>query len=144
MDKLLLLYKLDVGKRIGGKLNSLVKAIFTTIRYIDNLDDLGEQSGVKEVTSTQIGLELGATSEDQTRDVNLISGNEVLNSKFGDFSDIVSTSFFSETRETKSGLTTSAVFLGKVDSEFVDDFTGVTRESTEEGSVTVTIKKRRK
>lgn len=144
MDKLLLLYKLHVGKRVGGKLDSLVETVFTTVRHINNLDDLGEQSGVKEITSTQISLELSATGKDETGNIDLVGGDKVLNSKFGDFSDVVSTSFFSETGETKSRLTTSAVFLGKVDSEFVDDFTGITGESTEEGSVTVTIKKRRK
>lgn len=144
MDKLLLLYKLHVGKRVGGKLDSLVETVFTTVRHINNLDDLGEQSGVKEITSTQISLELSATGKDETGNIDLVGGDKVLNSKFGDFSDVVSTSFFSKTGETKSRLTTSAVFLGKVDSEFVDDFTGITGESTEEGSVTVTIKKRRK
>lgn len=144
MDKLLLLYKFHVGKRVGGKLDSLVETVFTTVRHINNLDDLGEQSGVKEITSTQISLELSATGKDETGNIDLVGGDKVLNSKFGDFSDVVSTSFFSETGETKSRLTTSAVFLGKVDSEFVDDFTGITGESTEEGSVTVTIKKRRK
>lgn len=144
MDKLLLLYELHVGKRVGGKLDSLVETVFTTVRHINNLDDLGEQSGVKEVTSTQISLELSATGKDETGNIDLVGGDKVLNSKFGDFSDVVSTSFFSETGETKSRLTTAAVFLGKVDSEFVDDFTGITGESTEEGSVTVTIKKRRK
>jgi hypothetical protein len=36
----------------------------------------------------------------------------MLNGKFGDFSDVISSSFLSETRESKSGLTTSTVLLG--------------------------------
>ena len=44
---------------------------------------------------------------------------------------------FSQTGETQGGLTTSAVFLGKVDGEFMDHVSGVTAERTEESAVSV-------
>ena len=34
-------------------------------------------------------------------------------------------------------MTTTAVLFGEIDGEFVDDFTGVTGDSTEKGTVTV-------
>jgi hypothetical protein len=46
-------------------------------------------------------------------------------------------SLVTQTRETEGGLTTTTVFLGQVDGEFVEDFAGVAREETEEGAVTV-------
>ena len=61
----------------------------------------------------------------------------MLNSQFGDFTDVVVTLFITETSETQGGLTTTTVLLGEVDGEFVDDFTGVTGDSTEKGTVTV-------
>lgn len=45
--------------------------------------------------------------------------------------------FVSQTGETQGGLTTTAVLLGQIDGELVDDLTGVAAEGTEEGAVTI-------
>jgi hypothetical protein len=45
--------------------------------------------------------------------------------------------FVSETGETECGLSSSAVFFGEVDGEFVDHFTGVAGKSTEETAVAI-------
>ena len=45
--------------------------------------------------------------------------------------------FVSETGETECGLSSSTVFFGEVDGEFVDYFTGVAGESTKETAVTI-------
>ena len=47
------------------------------------------------------------------------------------------TLFLTKTGETKRRLTTTAVLLGQVDAQFLEDFSGVATESTEEGAVTV-------
>ena len=137
LDQTLLLDELDVGQRIGSKLDSLVETVLTTVRDVDDLDDLGQQTGVEQVGSAQVGLQLGATGQHETSDVDLVVGDKVLNSQLGNFTNVVTTSFLTKTRETQGGLTTTTVLLGQVNSELVDDFTGVTGESTEERSVTV-------
>ena len=45
--------------------------------------------------------------------------------------------FVAETRETERRLTSSTVFLGEIDGEFVDYFAGVSGESAKETAVTV-------
>jgi hypothetical protein len=47
------------------------------------------------------------------------------------------TLFLSQTGETESGLTTTTVLLGKIDGELVDDFTGVSAQSSEQSTVTI-------
>jgi hypothetical protein len=103
----------------------LVETVLSSVTDIDDLDNLCQQSRVEQVTSTQIRLQLCTTSQDQTGDVDLVSGDEMLDGQLGDFSDIVSSSFLSQTGETQGRLTTSTVLLGKVDGELVDDLTGV-------------------
>jgi hypothetical protein len=56
----------------------------------------------------------------------------MLDGQLGDFTDIVVSLFVTQTGETQRRLSSSTVLLGEVDSEFVDDFTGVSCESTEE------------
>lgn len=45
--------------------------------------------------------------------------------------------FVAETGETECRLSSSTVFFGKVDGEFVDYFTGVAGQSTKETAVTI-------
>mmetsp|Transcript_9829 Transcript_9829/g.18360 ORF Transcript_9829/g.18360 Transcript_9829/m.18360 type:complete len:233 (+) Transcript_9829:1300-1998(+) len=47
------------------------------------------------------------------------------------------TLFKTETCETKGGLTTTTVLLGKIDKEFVKNLASITTKGTEEGSVTI-------
>jgi hypothetical protein len=56
----------------------------------------------------------------------------MLDGQLGDFTDIVVSLFVTQTGETQRRLSSSTVLLGEVDSEFVDDFTGVSGEGTEE------------
>jgi hypothetical protein len=112
LNQLLLLNELDVGERVGSEFDSLVETVLSSVRDIDNLDDLGEESRVEQVTSAQISLELGTTGKDESGDVDPIVGDEVLDGEFGNFSNVISSSFLSETRESKSGLTTSTVLFG--------------------------------
>ena len=61
----------------------------------------------------------------------------MLDGQLGNLSDVVPSGFLSKTGETKSGLTTSSVLLRQIDSEFVNDLSSVTGESTEQRSITV-------
>lgn len=80
----------------------------------------------------KFGFEICTTSEDETSNVDLVVRDEMLNCQFSDFPHIVVTLFVSETTETKSGLTTSTVLFGKIDSEFLNHFFSVAGKSTEE------------
>lgn len=56
----------------------------------------------------------------------------MLDGQLGDFSHIVVSLFITQTGETERRLSSSTVLLGEVDSEFVNDFTSVSGEGTEE------------
>jgi hypothetical protein len=70
-NELLLLHKLDIGKRIAGKLDGLVEAVLTTVRHIDNLDDLGQQTLVEHIGRRELLLKVGQTSKNQAADIGL-------------------------------------------------------------------------
>jgi hypothetical protein len=111
---------------------TLVETVLGTVRDVDNLDDLGSQPSVQQITTRQIALEIGTTGQNQPGHVDLVGGDEMLDGQLGDFTDIVVSLFVTQTGETQRRLSSSTVLLGEVDSEFVDDFTGVSCESTEE------------
>lgn len=154
LNQSFLLYELDVGQRVGSELDSLkecfstttsqyglstdlVETVLSSITDIDDLDNLGEKSGVEQVTSTQVGLELCTTGQHQTSNIDLVVGDEMLDCQLGDFSHIVSPRFLSQTGETQSRLTTSTVLLRKVDGELVNDFSGITGECSKQRTVSV-------
>ena len=108
-NKLLLLNELDVAQGLTSQFNGLVETVLATVGNIDNLDNLGLQTTIEQVGLVKIVLEIGGTSQHQTGDVGLVVGNVVLNSQLGDLADVVVTLFLTETRETQSGLTTTAL-----------------------------------
>jgi hypothetical protein len=61
----------------------------------------------------------------------------MLDSHLSDLTDVVVALFVTKTRETKGRLTSTSVLLGQIDSELVDDITGVSRDGTEQGTVTI-------
>jgi hypothetical protein len=75
------------------------------------------QTVVEEVGLVEVVLEVGGTSENDTSHVDLVGGDEVLYSQFGDLADVVVALLFTETGETQSGLTTTTVLLGEIDRE---------------------------
>lgn len=99
-NNVLFLDELDISQRFLSEFNSLVKTIFTTIRNIDNLNNLGSKTRVEHLSSTQFILEITRTSQDQTLDVNFILRNESLSSDFTNLSKIVVSLFNSETGKT--------------------------------------------
>lgn len=153
VDELLLLDELDIAEGLTSQLYSLVETVLASIRYVDDLDDLGLQTVVEKIGLVEIVLEIGGTSENDASYVDLVGGDEVLYRQFSDLADVVVALFFTETSETQSGLTTTAVLLGKIDGEptpvsfvhgeaswshlLVDNLTGVSRQSAEERTVSV-------
>jgi hypothetical protein len=135
-DELLLLDELDVAESLGRQLDSLVETVLTTIRNVNNLDNLGRKAAVEHVGGVEVVLEIGGTSKNETSDVDLVGSDEVLDSQLGNLSDVVVTLLLSQTGETESGLTTTTVLLGKIDRELVDDLTGVAAKSSKQGTVT--------
>ena len=115
----------------------LVEAILATITDIDDLDDLCSQTRIEHITLAQLGLEVRATSKDKSGHVDFVVRNEMLDSQFSNLADVVVALFITKTGETKGGLTTTTVLLGEIDREFVDDFTRIASDSTEQGTVTV-------
>ena len=136
-DKLLLLNELDVSKGLGSKFNGLVEAIFSAIGDIDNLDDLGLEAIVEHVRLIQVILEVGRAGQNQARAVNLVVRDEILDSQLGNLADIVVAFFLTQTSETKSRLSSTAMLFGKIDGEFVDNIPGVAAQSSEESSVSI-------
>ena len=110
---------------LGIRLLTLVETVLRTVRHIDNLDDLGSQSTIQKVTARQITLEIGTSGKYQTGNVDLVGGNEMLDGQLGDLSHVVVSLFVTKTGETQGRLSSSSVLLGQVDSEFVDDISGV-------------------
>ena len=115
----------------------LVEPVLTTVADVHHLDDLRSQTRIEHVGLAELGLEVGTTREDKTSHINLVLGDVVLHGEFGDLTDVVVALFVTETGETERGLTTTAVLLWEVDSELVNDFTGVASYSAEKGAVTV-------
>ena len=136
-NELLLLDELDVAEGLGRQLDGLVETVLTTVRNIHDLNNLGRQTVVEQVGGVKVVLEIGGTSKDKTSHVDLVGRDEVLDSQFCNLSDVVVTLFLSQTSETESGLTTTTVLLGKIDRELVDNLTGVSAQSSEQGTVTI-------
>lgn len=63
---------------------------------------------VKQIRLAQLRLEVGATSQDQTSDVALVIGDEMLCRQLGDLTNVVVARLFTQTRETQGRLTTTA------------------------------------
>ena len=114
------------------RLLTLVEAVLRTVRHIDNLDDLGSQSTVQQITARQITLEIGTSGKYQTGNVDLVGGNEMLDGQLGDLSHVVVSLFVTKTGETQGRLSSSSVLLRQIDSEFVNDISGVASQSTKE------------
>jgi hypothetical protein len=58
----------------------LVEAIFAAITNVDDFDDFGPQPGVEHVALAQFCLEVRATCQDKPSHIDLVVGDEVLNS----------------------------------------------------------------
>lgn len=108
-DQLLLLDELDAAQGLSCQLDGLVETVLATVGNVDNLDDLGLQTLVEHIGLVQVVLEVGGTSQDETGDVDLVVGNVVLDSQFGDLTNVVVTLFLTKTGETQSGLTTTTL-----------------------------------
>ena len=124
----------------SDKLNGsphLVKPVFPSIADVDNFDNLGGQTLVKHVTQAQLRLEVGTPGKHQPRHIHFIRGNEVLYGQFGNLTHIVVSLFVTQTGETQGRLPTTTVFLGKVDSEFVNNLASVACDGSEEGTISV-------
>lgn len=116
---------------------NLVETVLATITDVDDLDDLGYQTVIEQITLAQLRLEVGRTSKDEARHVDPVGRDEVLDRKLGDLANVVVSLLVTQTGETQRGLTTTAVLLREIDREFVDDFARVAGEGSEQGTVTV-------
>jgi hypothetical protein len=110
----------------------LVEAVLAAVRDINDRDDLGDEPGVKHVGQVELSLKVGRTGEDDALDVDLVVGDEVLDRVLGDLADVVVPGFHPESRETERRLSTTAVLLGQVNRELVQDLTRVAAERAEE------------
>lgn len=136
-DELLFLDKLDVAEGLGRELDGLVEAVLATVRHVYHLDDLGGEAVVEHVGRVEVVLEVGRASENESRDVHLIVGDEVLNRQLRHLAHVVVALLFSETGETQRGLTTTTVLLGEIDGELVDNIPRVAAKRAEESAITV-------
>ena len=136
-NKLLLLYEFDVAESLSCELDGLIESVFATVGDVDYFDHLGLQAVIKHVGLVEVVLEVCRSCEDQAGHVDFVLGDIVLHSKFGNLAHVVVALLLPQTGETKGGLTTSTVLLGKVDRKLVDDVSGVATEGTEESAVSI-------
>jgi hypothetical protein len=80
---------------------NLIETIFTAVTDINDLDNLSYESKIKHVALAELGLEVGASGKDQSSNIHLVIGNEVLDGQFGNLANIVVTLFISKSRETE-------------------------------------------
>jgi hypothetical protein len=73
----------------------LVEPVLSSIRNIHNLDHLGQQPRIKQITSTQIRLQLCTSGKNQSSYIDFIGRDEMLDGEFGDFTNVVTSCFFS-------------------------------------------------
>ena len=136
-DELLLLNELDVAESLGGQLNGLVETVLASVRDIDDLDNLDLETTIEEIRLIQVVLEVGGTGQNDTGNVDLVVGDEVLDRQLSDLADVVVTLLLTKTGKTKGRLSSTSVLLWKIDGELVHNVSGVSREGTEESSVTI-------
>lgn len=79
----------------------------TSVGDINDVDNFGNKSRVEHVTEVELRLEVGRTGKDDALNVNFVVGDEVLNRVLGNFSDVIVSSFHSQTRESEGRLSSS-------------------------------------
>ena len=136
-DELLLLDELDVAECLGRQLNGLVETILASVRDIDDLDNLDLETTIKEIRLVQVVLEVSGTGQDDTGNVNLVVGDEVLDCQLSDLADVVVTLLLTKTGKTKGRLSSTSVLLWKIDGELVHNVSGVSGKGTKKCSVTI-------
>lgn len=134
---LLLLNKLDIRERFRSQLDSLVESVFTSVRDIDDLDNLGLQSQIEKIRLIQIVLKVGRTGEDKALNVDLVVGDEMHNGVLGHLAHIVVALLGTETGETESRLSSTSVLLGQIDRELLQHFASVSSERSKQSAVSV-------
>lgn len=82
-------------------------------------------------------LEVGASSHNNTFYIWNIIGDEVLGCQLCYFLDVGASLFFSNSRKSVSGLTTSTMLLWKLDSHFVKNISDITLEGGEKCTCTI-------
>ena len=136
-NQLLLLHKLDVRQGIGRQLNSLVKTVITSIGDIHNLHNGILNTGIQHIGHVQLVLQLGTTSEDNTRTVHMLVLDEELDAQLSALADVVVTLLQTQTGETQSGLTSTTVLLGQIDKEAVEHIAGASTDRSVQTTTTV-------
>jgi hypothetical protein len=97
LNEFLLLDELDVRQRLGCELNRLVETVLAAIRNIHDLDDLGSETLIEQITLSKFRLEVGTTSENKSSDVDLVVCDEMLNGVLSDLADVVVPLFVTQT-----------------------------------------------
>jgi len=104
----------------------LVEAVLASVTDIYDLDNFGHQPQIELVALTEFRLKVRTSSEDQTSNINLVVGYEVLDSQLGYLANVVVSFFVTKTGETKRRLATATMLFGQIDGELVHDFTRIT------------------
>ena len=115
----------------------LIESVLPAVADVDQLDDLGLQPLVEHVGLGELGFEVGRPGQDQSGHVGLVVGEEESDGGLGHFPHVVVTLLHPQPGEPKGGLTSSAVLLGKVHRELVEDVPGVALQGPEQSSVSV-------
>eukprot|EP00754_Rhynchopus_humris_P023566 Rhum_TRINITY_DN14840_c11_g1::Rhum_TRINITY_DN14840_c11_g1_i3::g.125328::m.125328 len=137
VDQLLLLQELHVAQHVLAELDRLVESVLAAVRHVHKLHHRRLQTLVEQVGLLKVVLELGATGKDQTRHVRAVVRDEVRRRQLRDLTDVVATLLHTQTTETRSRLTTPSVLLRQLNSETVQDLTGVARQRAVQRAVTV-------
>ena len=80
---------------------------------------------------------MGRTGNNQTFDIGFVISDEMLGSEFANFTNIIVTFLFSDSRKSYGRLTTTTMLLRKRDHETLEDFFVVALECCIEYTITV-------
>lgn len=99
-NNFLFLHETNTAHAFSSHSNSLIETIILTITDVKMCNhDLFETS-IENVRLETICFDLGGTSHNNTFDIRFIVSNEMLGGEFTNFSNVIMTFFFSNTRET--------------------------------------------
>lgn len=136
-DQSLLLYKLDSLETVLTEVDGLVETLLSSVGDIGDVDDDFLESGVQELGLGDEFLEIGVPGDDESGDVWHLVLDVAWGGGFAYLSDVGGSLLHSDSSESLLGLPSSSVLFWEVDGELVDDFSGVSLETAEEGAETV-------
>mmetsp|Transcript_58487 Transcript_58487/g.102822 ORF Transcript_58487/g.102822 Transcript_58487/m.102822 type:complete len:308 (-) Transcript_58487:581-1504(-) len=137
LQQTLLLHQLHVGQALGGQLDGLVETRLHAVGHVHSAQDGLGETRIEAVRVEQHFLEVRRTRENQTRHVTLVVRDEIVRRQLSHLRHVVVTLLETQTSETQSRLTSTAVLLWKIHSKLVQNGARVTLQGSVQRAVSV-------